>query len=427
MIKIVARNSKLSKIQVQEVIDELLEKKEKDLTFEKLFLQAQGDKDLATSLKDMDHNDFFTQEIDMCVIEGISDVAIHSAKDLPQQLDENLHIVALTQGVDSADVIVIREGFDLNSLPLHARIGSSSKRRDSAIAALRPDFIPVDIRGTIEQRLDLVKTEKLHAVVIAKAALIRLNLTCLNYEEIPGPTAQYQGQLAIVARKDNTAMQSVFASIDYRKKFKKVVYFGLTPPKGLFYTHHVPLIEVSPLPLTSLEKSPLRDLASYTHLIFTSMQGVKFFFKACETYSIDSPVLFKKIFIAIGPSTKSALEKEGVKSVLMPSVATQEGLSSLLATIDLTHAYCLLPSAKITRVHLTLALSLQGVRFKKYPLYETSSVKSKFEQDIDQFDQYIFTSPSTVEAYRENYAKWPSKDKVKAIGPITDRKLKLYL
>ena len=212
MIKVIARDSKLSQIQVKEVMDAL-----EGVDYQTKYIQTRGDKDKTTSLMALGRCDFFTREIDEAIIRGDADVAIHSAKDLPDPLPSSLELIALTRGVDASDCLVLRDGYCLGTLPEGAGIGTSSKRRIEMVHALREDLSPIDVRGTIEERLRLIETEKnMYGIVVAKAALIRLGLTHLNMIQLSGPTAENQGKLAIVALRGRVDLQRLFEPVDAR-------------------------------------------------------------------------------------------------------------------------------------------------------------------------------------------------------------------
>lgn len=210
-----ARSSPLSQAQVKEVLLEL-QKYNPDISFSPKFVQSHGDKDLSTSLRTLDKTDFFTKEIDEMLLNDQCRIAIHSAKDLPEPLPKGLKIVALTFGLDPSDALVLRQGETLESLPSGAVIATSSVRREESIRKLRGDLKFIDLRGTIEQRLGKLKTHEADGVVVAEAALIRLNLCHLNRMIIPGDTVPNQGRLAILAREGDMDMEKLFSYIDSR-------------------------------------------------------------------------------------------------------------------------------------------------------------------------------------------------------------------
>ena len=216
-IVVAARSSSLSRAQVQEVLAEL-KIFYPDMYFTPHWVSTMGDKDLLTSLKSMDKTNFFTKEIDQLLLEKKCQVAIHSAKDLPEPLSKGLICIALTKGVDSSDALVFREGESLSTLPKNARVATSSLRREEIIKELREDFLCVDIRGTIEERLKKLDRKEVDALVIAEAALMRLGLTFRNRIKLPGPSAFYQGQLAVVSREGDEEMAELFSCIDVRNK-----------------------------------------------------------------------------------------------------------------------------------------------------------------------------------------------------------------
>ncbi|MCH9630210.1 MAG: Porphobilinogen deaminase [Chlamydiia bacterium] len=212
-VKIGARGSNLSKVQVEEIYEELLALK-KDVVFTKTFVETTGDLDQKTSLVHMDKTDFFTKEVDDLVLKGVCDVGIHSAKDLPEPLPFGLEIFAITKGKDPRDSLVLREGETLQSLGKAPRVGTSSKRREKMVTGLISDCHFVDIRGTIEKRLQLLKEGVVDALVIAEVALIRLNLTHLNRVILEEETAAYQGQLAVVGKVCDEEMKRVFKELN---------------------------------------------------------------------------------------------------------------------------------------------------------------------------------------------------------------------
>lgn len=208
-IKVGARNSPLSKRQVEEVYRELTSFFP-EIVFETLYVKTMGDKDRVTSLRTLDKTDFFTREIDGMTLKGECRIGIHSAKDLPDPLAHGLELIALTKGVDSSDSLVFRPG---EGLKKGSKIATSSFRREQSVLDLENEVQFVDIRGTIEERLAKLDRGEVDGVVIAEAALIRLGLTHLNRITLPGETAPLQGRLAIVARQNDEEMRILFACL----------------------------------------------------------------------------------------------------------------------------------------------------------------------------------------------------------------------
>jgi hydroxymethylbilane synthase len=212
-ISVGARNSKLSRAQIDEVLEEL-RKHVREVEFIPYFLETTGDLDQETSLRDLGRTDFFTRELDVAQAHREFRISIHSAKDLPEHLHPDLEIIAMTAGVDPSDALIIPEEETLESLPAGAVIATSSERREKAVQELRPDLTFCDIRGDVLKRLEQLDFGRVDGVVIAEAALIRLKLTHLNRITLPGETVPMQGRLAIVALKGDSEMTRLFSQLD---------------------------------------------------------------------------------------------------------------------------------------------------------------------------------------------------------------------
>ena len=208
IISVAARDSALSRAQVEEVLIELRQYYPY-IEFSLNWIKTTGDLDQSSSLLTKEKTDFFTKEVDEAVLSGTSQIAIHSAKDLPEPIHPDLTVLLYTKGLDPSDVLVFRKGENLSSLPPFSKVGTSSLRRIENLHFLRKDLCPVDIRGEIAKRLFLLDEGKVDALIMANAALIRLKIlrdTLL----LPGPVSPMQGRLAIIAKKGDLEMEEVF-------------------------------------------------------------------------------------------------------------------------------------------------------------------------------------------------------------------------
>lgn len=214
--KIGTRSSPLALIQVDEVIG-LVRTKHPEFISEKVLFTTCGDRDKQTPISSIEGSDFFTREIDRALLDGLIDCAVHSAKDLPDTLPDGLAVAAITPCVDPHDALVSKTNLQIHELPRNARIGTSSNRRKTQLKEYRDDFVLVDIRGNIGERLDLLDHTCLDAVIIAACALIRLSLEHRITQRLPlrwFTTHSMQGKLAVVVRSDDRSLRDFFAVID---------------------------------------------------------------------------------------------------------------------------------------------------------------------------------------------------------------------
>ncbi len=222
-----SRGSKLALVQIDE-IKALLKKNGIDCLFDGKAYETKGDKNKQISLTDAAvSDDFFTDTLDLALLNKEIEITIHSAKDLPQKMREGLNIFALTEGLDATDAFVGKIPF--KNLPPGARIGTSSVIRQEEIRILNPDLETIDIRGTIEERIQLLEEGKYDGIIVATAALKRLGLKKYIQDIMPWEPSPLQGQLAIVGRKEDIALQKLFKSIDVRKGYGKVILVGAGP------------------------------------------------------------------------------------------------------------------------------------------------------------------------------------------------------
>ena len=196
-IRVIARGSRLSRLQVEEVF-----KKFPNLAYEIKYLESYGDKNLQISLLNGEAPaDIFTRELDDAIRRGDADIAIHSAKDLPYPLPEDIEVIALFPAFDTTDSLVSRDHKKLAELPAGSVIGTSSPLRKKGLNELRPDLAIKGIRGCIEERVQQVKDGKFDAAIVATCALKRLGMEDEIAEVLPFATHPLQGFLAITAKK----------------------------------------------------------------------------------------------------------------------------------------------------------------------------------------------------------------------------------
>lgn len=165
----------------------------------------------------------FTKELEEALFDGRIDLAVHSLKDLPTMLPDNLMIAAITEREDTRDALVLRAGFNLSSpslksLPEGAIVGTSSLRRLAQLKHLRADIGIKDLRGNVDTRLRKLDAGDYDAIILASAGLRRLGLR----ERISAPIstdemlpAVGQGALAIETRMDDSLALKLLSPLEH--------------------------------------------------------------------------------------------------------------------------------------------------------------------------------------------------------------------
>jgi len=206
--KVGTRGSVLALAQTALVIDRLKNAYPDDF-FEVVVIRTTGDKRLDVSLDAIGGKGVFVDAIEAALQSGEIDMAVHSMKDMPDQPAQGLIFATAWEREDPRDVLIAREGLTFEQLPLHAKIGTGSKRRMYELRSLRPDLTIVPIRGNIDTRIRKMQEERLDGIVLAAAGLKRIHRESeitqfFPVEEvIPAPA---QGVLAIELRESDAVL-----------------------------------------------------------------------------------------------------------------------------------------------------------------------------------------------------------------------------
>jgi hydroxymethylbilane synthase len=217
-IRIGARGSKLSLRQATEISDRLRNAwPELEVAIE--VITTTGDRVLETPLALLGGKGAFTEELEIELLDGRIDLAVHSLKDLPTRQPDNLALGAIAERAGVTDVLVSRSGAGLFALPAGATIGTSSPRRSAQLLRARPDLRPISIRGNVDTRVRKVfdPAGEFDAIVLARAGLERLDRLDLVTEELPLDVmlpAPGQGALAVQCRAE-PEMRELLAPIHH--------------------------------------------------------------------------------------------------------------------------------------------------------------------------------------------------------------------
>jgi hydroxymethylbilane synthase len=192
------------------------------LPVELKIIKTTGDKILDVPLAKVGGKGLFTKEIEVELLAGTVDLAVHSMKDVPTELPEGCIMAATPERVDPRDVIVSGAGYDLDSLPQGARLGTSSLRRRSQVLALRPDLEIVDVRGNLDTRMRKAEDGEVDAVILASAGITRMGwadrITHYISPEQMVP-AVGQGAIGIEIRDDDPFMAEVCEQLTHGETF----------------------------------------------------------------------------------------------------------------------------------------------------------------------------------------------------------------
>ncbi|MCI5689128.1 MAG: hydroxymethylbilane synthase [Emergencia sp.] len=195
-----SRESKLAVIQSEMVID-AIRKFDSTIDVELITMKTTGDMILDKTLDQIGGKGLFVKELDRALLAEKVDLTVHSLKDMPMEVSENLPLLAFSKREDPRDALVLRAG--LETLPENPVIGCSSKRRKLQAQKLYPDADIRPIRGNVQTRLRKLDEGQYDAIILAYAGLKRLELEArvsklFSTEEIL--PAACQGILAVQGR-----------------------------------------------------------------------------------------------------------------------------------------------------------------------------------------------------------------------------------
>ncbi len=220
VFKVGTRGSRLALVQTQDALDKLVALFP-GIGFEVVPVATPGDRDLTTDLR-VSPGDFFTRDLDDALREGRVDLAVHSAKDLPDPVPADLDWFWLPWREDPRDAWILPRGKTFSDLPVSPVAGVSSERREACCRSRLPQAVMKPIRGTIPSRLEQLDAGEFDAILMAGAALNRLGLADRVTEWVPLselPVPAGQGSLAVTFRLGDPAWTRL------RSYFVKAVRF----------------------------------------------------------------------------------------------------------------------------------------------------------------------------------------------------------
>ncbi|MDH4128292.1 MAG: hydroxymethylbilane synthase [Spirochaetota bacterium] len=216
-IKIATRGSQLALIQ-SNFVKKWIETHNTQLTVELKIIKTTGDKILDSPLSKVGEKGLFVKEIEESLLDKETDIAVHSMKDVPTVLPQDLHIIAIGEREDPRDVLISNSYDSILKLPSGAKIGTSSLRRQVQLLNRLPSLNIVDIRGNLNTRLNKLESEKLDGIILAAAGVKRMGWESRITEVIPHNVcipAVGQGAIGIESRVDNDYVNSIMKMFNH--------------------------------------------------------------------------------------------------------------------------------------------------------------------------------------------------------------------
>jgi hydroxymethylbilane synthase len=217
IIRIATRKSALALWQAEYVKAQLLAH-HPELEVELVPMSTKGDKLLDTPLSKVGGKGLFVKELEVAMLEGGADIAVHSMKDVPMEFPEGLGLAVICEREDPLDAFVSNDYQHIEQLPAGAVIGTSSLRRQSQIQANFPSLRIKELRGNVNTRLSKLDNGEYDAIILASAGLIRLEMSNRISSRLPSDLslpAGGQGAVGIECRTGDQTILDLLAPLNH--------------------------------------------------------------------------------------------------------------------------------------------------------------------------------------------------------------------
>ena len=219
MLKIATRKSPLALWQA-EFVKSKLEAIYPDLKVELVKMTTQGDQILNSPLSKIGGKSLFIKELEVGIMEGRADIAVHSMKDVPYELPQGFEIGAILERESPFDAFVSNDFNSIQDLPIGAKLGSCSLRRIVQVKAMRPDLEILDLRGNVNTRLKKLDDGEYDAIILACSGLARLGFDNRIKQDLsPDDSlpAVGQGALGIEIEANDHEISSLIKPLIHKK------------------------------------------------------------------------------------------------------------------------------------------------------------------------------------------------------------------
>lgn len=208
-VRVGTRGSKLAITQTKAYLNEL---QFHDRDYDLVIIKTVGDVRQEEKFIDMGTKGIFTKELDEALLDHKIDFAIHSLKDLPSKLHENIHLVSVSTCLDPTDALISDKYRSLQSIPAGAVIGTSSVRRTAQLKSMKKNWIMKELRGNVETRIQKMKSGQYDAIILASAGVKRMSMES-EIREYLDPTLFVpciaQGIIGVTALSNNDKIEKL--------------------------------------------------------------------------------------------------------------------------------------------------------------------------------------------------------------------------
>jgi hydroxymethylbilane synthase len=264
-IVIGTRGSELALVQA-ELTKKALLAAEPTLSIETKIITTEGDVNQKPIPLDVNGKGWFTKEIEEELLKGTIDIAVHSLKDVGDEMPPGLVLAAYLPREDARDVLLTKNGETLETLPLGAVVGTDSARRKVQLLAIRSDLKVESVRGNVPTRITKMETGTYDALILAAAGLKRLSIEdriVRYFEQSEMTSAPGQGIMAIQTRENEIELLSLLARVNdeeaaraarTERAFSHAVGGGCKSPTAAYASQNGDTMHLVGMTLDSKEK-----------------------------------------------------------------------------------------------------------------------------------------------------------------------------
>jgi hydroxymethylbilane synthase len=216
-LRIATRKSPLALWQA-EYVKARLQQLHPELTVELVGFTTRGDKILDTPLAKVGGKGLFVKELELALLEGHADIAVHSMKDVPMEFPEGLGLTVICEREDPTDAFVSNHFERLEDLPAGSRVGTSSLRRQTQLRERFPSLKILELRGNVNTRLAKLDNGEYDAIILATAGLVRLKMVDRIRQRVAPEQslpAGGQGAVGIECRVDDAWVRSLLEPLHH--------------------------------------------------------------------------------------------------------------------------------------------------------------------------------------------------------------------